>query len=352
MTNEAQEGETAEISAFVAEATSAIEHLCSGRYSAALRKRLPVGDIPSRAEPANVDVRKSSRPISSVSAFSMPSVQVGLSEKTVVAVDLIGYSSIVRSLEPGASPQAFADLEKEILSFVRRAAALQAAQEYDLITTGDGAILVFAVAEGAHRFGKSLQEAGSAHSVAAPVASSQRWFRVGIATGALSDLESAGRRSYSGITIATAVRLEAVGRAGELVLDMRTWAALPPALRALYGPEEKVRGKRDEEFLVRRYQVVLQAPEIVSTEPSRSSSWNKRSEVLHLIEKLEFDGEMEKLMFLIEMPISERPKGVSPNVKRAQILNWVDAHSGSGIDHLLDNLELLLKIQTSQIKHH
>jgi pSer/pThr/pTyr-binding forkhead associated (FHA) protein/class 3 adenylate cyclase len=174
--------------------------------------------------------------------------------KTILEVDMVGYSSIARMLEQNVSASAVAELNAQVQSFVDaglRAAALPR-EGTVMATTGDGAILVFDRADQAHRFAAATHAAAKAHS-AQRNGSAKRRFRMGAATGTISLLkERPGGYEMAGITIANAVRLEAASRPGTLLIDVATYEALPTELQVVYQAEEVVRGKRDETFRARR----------------------------------------------------------------------------------------------------
>jgi tetratricopeptide (TPR) repeat protein/class 3 adenylate cyclase len=188
-----------------------------------------------------------------------PSAQVPASTAvvrgTVVVADMVGYSDIAKMLEENTSPNSVADLNRQIQNLISRAIAeLPAVSPYYLISrTGDGAILLFEKAEAAHYFARTLHLLASGHNASRSVATAQRWFRTGIATGDVSRASTDSPGEYAGIAIANAVRLESAAGAGEIVIDEPSFAELPSELQSLYGEPTTVRGKRKETFRVRRY---------------------------------------------------------------------------------------------------
>jgi class 3 adenylate cyclase len=175
--------------------------------------------------------------------------------KTVVGLDPMGYSDIARELEEHFSGELIATLNDQIQSFVDaglRAVNLPREQAV-MATTGDGTILVFDHAEYAHHFAEAVHEATQEYNATRTIASAKRWFRIGIATGDITVEHTAdGGRQITGLPIINAVRLEAVARIGEVLIDVATFTALPAELQTKYGGEEKVTGKRHETFHVRR----------------------------------------------------------------------------------------------------
>lgn len=174
--------------------------------------------------------------------------------KTVVELDLQGYSDIARELEEHFSAEIVAKFNDQIQSFVDaglRAVRLPREQAV-MATTGDGAILVFDRAEHAHYFAEAVHAATKEHNATKTIVLAQRWFRMGAATGDIAMEIVGGEKKIAGTTIANAVRLEAAAHIGELLIDVATFGALPPALQIRYGGEEEVTGKRHEKFRVRR----------------------------------------------------------------------------------------------------
>jgi len=204
----------------------------------------------------------------------------GMLRKTVAVVDMVGYSSIARLLEQNISAASVAELNKQIQSFMTRALEqIEPAQAYTVVArTGDGIILLFDSVDAAHTFAASVHRFAKEHNDQRTESTAQRWFRVGIATGEVSVTPRAGASDeYAGTTIANGVRLEAAAEAGEVLMDDVSFAELSPGLRALYGPEETVKGKRDESFRVRR---CIVTPRVVSidgppagTASSGTGSW-------------------------------------------------------------------------------
>jgi class 3 adenylate cyclase len=179
-------------------------------------------------------------------------------KKTVVELDLKGYSDIARELEEHFSAEVVMQFNEQIQRFVD--AGLKATEtrreETVMATTGDGAILVFDDPATAYRFAEVVHEAYQIHNHGKSVSAARRWFRIGIATGDLV-LESIDTtRKMAGSVIARAVRLEAAANIGEILVDTDTYAALPREIQARYGAEERIAGKRDEEFPAHRCVIV------------------------------------------------------------------------------------------------
>lgn len=175
--------------------------------------------------------------------------------KTVAVVDMAGYSDIARLLEQNISAASVSELNRQIQAFITRSLErLSASQPYVTVArTGDGIILLFDSADAAHTFAANVHRFAKEHNERRTESTAQRWFRVGVATGDVSTTANAeSSREHAGITIADAVRLEAAAEAGEILMDAASYADLSQDFRRLYGPEEIVRGKREESFRARR----------------------------------------------------------------------------------------------------
>ena len=172
--------------------------------------------------------------------------------KTVLELDLMSYSDIARVLEENLDVYAVKAFQDQIQSFVDNGLRLLGLHRNDVVfgTAGDNALLFFDDAVTAHRFSEGVQKASAEYNRQKEVESAKRWFRIGAATGPVLVLES--ERQIVGTTVARAVRLEAAASKGELVVDARTFDALTAEIKACYGPEELVCGKRNERFSARR----------------------------------------------------------------------------------------------------
>ena len=186
-------------------------------------------------------------------------------KKTVVGVDLCGFSDIGRELDAHCGPLVIHALKRQIEGFIweglRQCGVNGGATQLPYVNTGDGAIIGLDSAQRASDFAEALLRACAAHNQdprRRTVDAARRRFRVGIWTdvvvlerrvrpdGAIVALEMAG------IAVANAVRLQDACSPGEVLINTGTWAELPKTLRRLYGPEEQVHGKRGERFLAHR----------------------------------------------------------------------------------------------------
>jgi tetratricopeptide (TPR) repeat protein/class 3 adenylate cyclase len=190
---------------------------------------------------------------------------------SVAVVDMVGYSDVAKLLEQNISAGSVAELNRQIQGLIHEALANSpVTTDYCFVArTGDGAILFFNQTDEAHFFARSLHLQSMQHNLLRTEASAKRWFRIGIATGPVSHSSCQDRSDeYAGVTIANAVRLEASAKAGEIVIDSRSFDALSPELRPLYGQEEAISGKRAERFVVRKFRVVDPDVEALKKSPS------------------------------------------------------------------------------------
>lgn len=172
--------------------------------------------------------------------------------KTVVELDLVAYSDIARVLEEHLDVYAVKAFQDQIQSFVNEGLALLGMRRNDVVygTADDNAVLFFDDAATAHQFSAAVHHLCAEHNRRKELEAAKRWFRIGAATGAV--LIVPDERRLIGTTAIRAVRLEAAARRGQLLIDRPTFDALPEHLRAIYGVEEVVSGKREERYRARR----------------------------------------------------------------------------------------------------
>jgi class 3 adenylate cyclase len=169
--------------------------------------------------------------------------------RTVLELDLAGYSDIAIALEEALDVQAVRKFEDQIQTFVDH--GLEAvALSRDLVvlgTAGDNAILIFESAAQMHQFAASVQQACFDYNLDKTTPLARRWFRMGAATGEIEFDEE--KRRIIGTTIARAVRLEAASERGTILVDRATFEALPGEIKAVFGPPRIIRAKRRERIL-------------------------------------------------------------------------------------------------------
>jgi class 3 adenylate cyclase len=251
--------------------------------------------------------------------------------KTVVELDLVGYSTLAADLEAGLdSADPVAQLNQQIQGFIDQGLAAVGAAREDRVmaTTGDGAILVFDEPEAAHQFAEAVFAATNEHNARMSRPAGKRWFRMGAATGDISmQPRPGGGYEIAGATIARAVRLEAAAQPGELVIDHDTYRRLPEKEQRQFGREEDVSGKRDETFVAHR-RLIGDAPaeakqkSAVSPKPASGD----RREILRLFDRLMPPEEINRLIYLLEIPIQYQPPStLSGADRRNHVLHWAQS---------------------------
>jgi class 3 adenylate cyclase len=171
--------------------------------------------------------------------------------KTVVELDLVGYSTICANFEQGLDVNSVAQLNQQIQSFVDAGLLAVNAVRHDHVmqTTGDGAIVVFDSSSEAHKFAQAVNDATRAHNRQRQQHLAKRVFRMGAASGdIIMEEKPGGGYDIAGMTIARAVRLEAKAQPGGILVDELTFEALSEEQKQRYASKEIVEGKRDEEF--------------------------------------------------------------------------------------------------------
>lgn len=273
-------------------------------------------------------------------------------KKTVLELDLVGFSSTALTLEQNIGPKAVADLHQQIQNFIDQGLRTVGASRLETVAalTGDGAILIFDNAETAHRFALSVHEATQEHNRGKTELSALRLFRMGAATGNIvMEPRVSGGYDIAGVTIARAVRLEAAARTGELVIDVNSFDSLPPSLRALYSTEERIKGKRAEEFVARRCVMNADVPVTLSSlpAPSHKGASGTRRNILELFKKLEATN-LERLIFLLEIPIKKQPpKEVNAEEREDRILRYFSTID-DGLVKLESELRYLIEKQEAE----
>jgi class 3 adenylate cyclase len=137
--------------------------------------------------------------------------------KTIVELDLVGYSSIARNVEESLDVRTVAQVNQQIHGFIDLGLnAANSSQDDAVMTlTGDGAILAFDSAEQAHTFAEAINRATQEHNKKRKDRFAMRVFRIGAATGEIvMKAKPGGGFDIAGSTIARAVRLEAKATPG------------------------------------------------------------------------------------------------------------------------------------------
>jgi class 3 adenylate cyclase len=192
---------------------------------------------------------------------------------TIVELDLVGYSDKARMLQNIlSSAEAVARLDSQIQAIVDdglRAVALPR-EGAVLKTAGDSTILGFAHPAEAHRFARAVHEAARRHNLGKTGPLAEFWFRIGAATGEIHFTAEGGQTEPAGLAITDAKRLETAARPGGFLVDLATFNGLPLELQHQYGPDETIRGKRNEQFRARQC-LMLPGPQEDGGQPSAPS---------------------------------------------------------------------------------
>lgn len=270
-------------------------------------------------------------------------------KKTVVELDLVGFSTIGDNLEQGLDVHSLVQLNQQIQSFVDVGLEFVGGsrQRNVMATTGDGAILVFDSAKDAHCFAQAVHAATFEHNRARSQPLAKRVFRIGIASGEIVMVEKPGGFDIAGSTIARAVRLEAKAQPGGVLVDEGTFQSLDADQKRQYGAKETIAGKRDEKFEaygwppnpdVRKDAAFFTDQQRQSATGSAQaySGPDKRRRVLSSLKRLK-STMMFELIFLLEIPIGQRPANtITLDQQKEQILTWADENNK--LDLLLDAL--------------
>lgn len=254
--------------------------------------------------------------------------------KTILELDLVGYSRIAKLLEELGSAAEVAGLNRQIQEFVDRGLAAVGARRADAVaaTTGDGAILVLDAPEHAHHVARTVHAAGE-HNAGRTEPVTKRHFRTGAATGNI-DIRprETGGIDIAGVTIANAVRLEAAARPGELLIEAATYAGLPDRLKLEYTTEEIVPGKRDEVFRAHRC-ALCPPPAAPAPAPAKVNPTTiDRRALLGFLEKLYPQDRLARLIFLLGMPIGDQPSvRQTHNARVMEVVNWATSPVGPGL---------------------
>jgi class 3 adenylate cyclase len=258
-----------------------------------------------------------------------------IGRRTVVELDLIGYSTIAAEKEREGGVDKTLELNKQIQGFVD--AGLRALRAHRLktvfSTAGDSALLVFSRPSAAHTFAQAVHQATREHNLTHPEALDKRVFRVGVASGDVS-IQNLPRGGIDvvGTTIAHAVRLEAKANPGGVLVDRATLLGLPNEQKMKYGTREEIPGKRDEIFEAYRCSMYPEgsreiAP-IVDRATKRKGDAPLDSPVPELLANLA-SIDLKRLMYLLNIPVAERPSATdSDEERRRVILAWAGQEQG------------------------
>lgn len=168
----------------------------------------------------------------------MPKRNQKVLRATVVELDLIRYSDRMRRLHDEFGPEGVTLFDEQIESFVKKSLRfLKRPKKMLKSINGDGFVLVFPNADDAHHFAVAVHELCNEENKKKRNSEALRWFRIGAATG---EVNAAYTRVH-GAAITEAVRLEAAGEKGHILVDEATYQALSKICRAKYGSLETLK---------------------------------------------------------------------------------------------------------------
>ena len=274
-------------------------------------------------------------------------------EKTVVEIDLAGYSTIANALQDALGVETSRRLNQQIQDLVDRGLANVGASRAQTVaqTTGDGAILIFDDPRPAHDFAAALHAAARAHRQGKTDPLGLRVFRAGMATGELlMEARPAGGFEFGGMAITRAVRLEAKARPGGMLIDAASFSGLDGARQRLYDAPETVAGKRDEQFPAHRIQFDPDGPANAAKldrtigpaqpAPSAGDARAFRRAILAAFAQLK-DFQYDALVFRLDVPFGQRPPALANlEQRKAAILHWAEQEAG-GLELVWEELQAL-----------
>lgn len=175
-------------------------------------------------------------------------------KRTIVELDLVGYSDIARYLEEHLGANAVMQLNRQVQSFVDEGLRAVNVEPGDAVNSkaGDNAIVVFDQVSKAHRFAEVFHQITEQYNIGKNEVSAERHFRLGISTGEIA----IDGNEIAGTAIINSCRLEAGGDKGHILICADTYDELPAEYQNSYVGPEILKDKRGEEHKVYRYVVV------------------------------------------------------------------------------------------------
>jgi class 3 adenylate cyclase len=180
--------------------------------------------------------------------------KTALVRRSVVELDLVGYSAVARALEQQTDARVLLHLNDQVQSFVDDGLREAGCARKDVVngTAGDNALLVFERASEAHRFSEAVHRATAKHNALKTDRAAHRHFRIGISTGEIA----VRGKDISGTRIIDSVRLEAAGKKGHILIDEATYEELPAKFQGCYRGPELVVDKQNNSYRVYRFEAV------------------------------------------------------------------------------------------------
>ena len=272
--------------------------------------------------------------------------------KTVLDLDLVGYSSIARPLDENLGPKSVLELNDQVKLIVDKALAYIGLTRANTVISnaGDGAILWFDRPDDAYRFSVAIHDAAHTWSSQRTDPAAMRIFRIGVATGRIEVRQQSGELEVGGYVVSRSVRLQAKAGPASILIDEATYNALEYSYRLAFKGPESVAGKRDEVFQayccvcheVEPKTSLLYTPNVGILGATRGigGELDLRKNILRSFHSLR-PHQYEDLVFLLNIPFDRRPPRLLPLVeRRGIILEWIEEEEG-GIAFLLDCLSLV-----------
>lgn len=199
---------------------------------------------------------------------------------TVVSVDMMKYGRMIDSLEGFLGAEGTFRLNQTIREMLVEALQKGAPNAKSIyVETGDGALIFFQTPDDAVRFTEYVHKLSSSHNNQCPNKDEQHYhFRIGISTGFVvvqktsNKDETIAHYSMGGKAIATAVRIQAAGNAGQILACEQTVNGLAdPLIKNQFNNNfVKVQGKSHEnaEIYCRKF-VVYKPPKNLKARTTR-----------------------------------------------------------------------------------
>ncbi|WP_370568016.1 pentapeptide repeat-containing protein [Fortiea sp. LEGE XX443] len=164
--------------------------------------------------------------------------------KTVVEIDLAGYSDIVKSMQQDYDVDAVPYLNKNIQRFIDDSLKEIDNSKYIVQDKkGDNRVIFFDHANDAYKFAETVHRKTKLYNVSTNKKFAKRLFRIGAATGKF--VMNYDGENFTGYDIITAYRLEAKAEPGKcFIVDVETFNSLSRELQDKFDDEKTVFGKK------------------------------------------------------------------------------------------------------------
>jgi len=192
-----------------------------------------------------------------------------LVRRSVVELDLVGYSLVARDLEKQTDATVVFHLNDQVQGFVDDGLREAGCARKNVVngTAGDNALLAFERASEAHRFAEAVHRATAKYNSLKTDPAAHRHFRIGISTGEIG----VRGKEISGTRIIDSVRLEGAGKKGHILIDEATYEELPAKFQHHYRSPEVVKDKQNNSYRVYRF-VVVEADDVGGVTPALAAA--------------------------------------------------------------------------------